>query len=156
MNKIYAADRILIDDKIITVDAHDSVVEAAAIKDGRFLATGTTHEIEELTSSDTVVLNLEGKTVLPGIIVFLNLIFEAIRTTSPGAKAPTSTTNSLAGDRMGALTPPDLPTAREAASILRDPRLVSASLSTIPAAKGTWTIACDTLAGPPFCSDMFT
>ncbi|MBW2368643.1 MAG: amidohydrolase family protein, partial [Deltaproteobacteria bacterium] len=68
MNNIFSADKILTNGKIITVDAQDSIVEAVAIKNGRFLATGTTDEIKDLASSKTDVLNLEGKTVTPGII----------------------------------------------------------------------------------------
>jgi len=68
MNKLFGADRILTNGKIITMDAHDTIVEAVAIKNGRFLATGTAYEIKELASSHTEILNLEGKTVLPGII----------------------------------------------------------------------------------------
>ncbi len=68
MHKLFAADRIMTHGKIITVDARDKIVEAIAIKDGRFLATGTTDEIMDLASRDTEVLNLEGKTVLPGLI----------------------------------------------------------------------------------------
>jgi len=68
MLKLFAADRILTNGKIVTVDARNTIVEAIAIKDGRFLATGTNTEIMDLASGDTEVLNLEGKTVLPGLI----------------------------------------------------------------------------------------
>ena len=62
------ADRILANGKIITVDAADTVVEAVAIKDGRFFATGSTDEIMTLKGKITDVVDLEGKTALPGII----------------------------------------------------------------------------------------
>jgi len=68
MNKLFSADRILINGNILTVDETDSVVEAVAIKDGRFLTTGKSEDIKELAGHDTEILDLEGKTVLPGII----------------------------------------------------------------------------------------
>ena len=68
MNEKLSANRILINGKIITVDPNDSIVEAAAIKDGRFLAVGLSDEIRELAGKNTAIMDLEGKTCLPGII----------------------------------------------------------------------------------------
>ncbi|MEE9516578.1 MAG: amidohydrolase family protein, partial [Candidatus Adiutricales bacterium] len=68
MNEKLFANRILINGKIITVDPNDSIVEAAAIKDGRFLAVGLSDEIRELAGKNTAIMDLEGKTCLPGII----------------------------------------------------------------------------------------
>ena len=68
MKNLFSADKILINGKVLTVDANDSIVEAVAIKDGRFLATGTTDDIKGLAGPDTNVMDLDGKTVLPGII----------------------------------------------------------------------------------------
>jgi predicted amidohydrolase YtcJ len=68
MKEIFSADRILVNGKIITVDPNDSIVGAVAIKDGKFLATGSTEEIKELAGRNTEVIDIEGKTALPGII----------------------------------------------------------------------------------------
>ena len=68
MKDLFCADRVLINGKIITVDQADSIVEAVAIKDGKFLARGSTPEIMTLVGDRTEVLDLEHKTVLPGII----------------------------------------------------------------------------------------
>jgi predicted amidohydrolase YtcJ len=68
MKEIFSADRILVNGKIITVDPNDSIVGAVAIKDGKFLATGSTEDIKELAWMNTEVIDLEGKTALPGII----------------------------------------------------------------------------------------
>ena len=68
MNKLFSADKILFNGKILTVDAKDTIVEALAVKDGRFLATGKNDFIRELAGPDTDIMDLEGKTVLPGII----------------------------------------------------------------------------------------
>jgi predicted amidohydrolase YtcJ len=63
------ADLIIHNGKVITVDPAFRVVEAAAVKGGRITATGTSATIlrEERTAS-TKVVNLNGKTVLPGLI----------------------------------------------------------------------------------------
>jgi len=68
VNNLFAADRILINGKILTVDASETIVEAVAIKDGKFLATGKTDEVKALASENTHVLDLGGKLALPGII----------------------------------------------------------------------------------------
>jgi len=43
-------------------------VEALAIKDGEFIATGSTPQVMELADARTEVTDLEGKTALPGIV----------------------------------------------------------------------------------------
>lgn len=63
-----SADRILVNGHIITVNQDDDIVTAAAIKNGRFAAVGSDDEINQLMGEDTVITNLEGKTVMPGII----------------------------------------------------------------------------------------
>lgn len=62
------ADWVLINGKILTVDKEFTTVEAIAIKDSIILETGTTQEILSLTDKTTKVTNLEGKTVVPGLI----------------------------------------------------------------------------------------
>ncbi|WP_458210579.1 amidohydrolase [Haladaptatus sp. NG-SE-30] len=73
MSEIFEAvveypDRILYDGTIRTVDAEDSVVEAVAIRDGRFLAVGDTADIRTLAGPNTVERDLDGRTVIPGLI----------------------------------------------------------------------------------------
>lgn len=63
-----APDRVFLNGKIITVDSENSIVEAIAVKDGIILATGTTEEIKSLLGEKTKVIELNGKTVLPGFI----------------------------------------------------------------------------------------
>jgi len=62
-----AADSIYLNGKVVTVDPKDSIVEALAVKDGKILATGSNAEIQELAGGPTEVVDLAGKTVLPGI-----------------------------------------------------------------------------------------
>jgi len=61
-------DRILYDGTVRTVDPDDRVVEAVAIRDGRFLAVGETAEIRSLAGPDTVERDLGGRTVIPGLV----------------------------------------------------------------------------------------
>lgn len=63
-----SADMVLLNGNVITVDTDFSIVEAIAIRNGRFLAVGTNHQIRELIDRETEQLDLGGKTVLPGII----------------------------------------------------------------------------------------
>jgi predicted amidohydrolase YtcJ len=61
-------DTAFINGKIITVDANFSIAEAVAIRDGRFLAVGTTEDIRANTGPNTDLIDLNGATVLPGLI----------------------------------------------------------------------------------------
>jgi len=63
-----SADLVLINGKIVTMDERESIAEAVAVKFGRILAVGTNEEIAELTARETRVIDLEGKTAIPGII----------------------------------------------------------------------------------------
>src|SRR6185503_7878002 len=59
-------DMILHHGKIVTVDKKFSVAEAVAIKNGRFVAVGENGGITGLKGSHTEMVDLEGRTVLPG------------------------------------------------------------------------------------------
>ena len=61
-------DTILIDGKILTVDAKDSVVEAVAIAGGKIVAVGSSAEIQRRASPATRVIDLHGLTATPGLI----------------------------------------------------------------------------------------
>ena len=63
-----APDLVLLDGKIVTVDAQQSLREALAIRDGKVAALGTTAEIRALAGPDTRVVALGGRTVIPGLI----------------------------------------------------------------------------------------
>jgi predicted amidohydrolase YtcJ len=62
------ADLVLRNGKIITVDRDFSIREAVAIRDGRFIAVGTDRELRVLVGRDTRVIELGGRTVIPGLI----------------------------------------------------------------------------------------
>jgi predicted amidohydrolase YtcJ len=61
-------DTILINGKILTGDAQFSVREALSIHDGRILALGTTADIRKTAGSSTRVIDLQRRTVIPGLI----------------------------------------------------------------------------------------
>jgi predicted amidohydrolase YtcJ len=61
-------DLVLINGKILTMDDKSSVVEAVAILDGKLLATGSNARVKSMAGTRTRVLDLAGKTVVPGLI----------------------------------------------------------------------------------------
>jgi predicted amidohydrolase YtcJ len=68
LKDVFKADLVLLDGKIVTVDPEDSVVEAVAVKGDRIIATGSSVEIKKLAGKGSKIIDLRGKTVLPGII----------------------------------------------------------------------------------------
>lgn len=61
------ADLILHHGKIVTVDRDFSVREAMAVKDGRILSVGSEADVLKSRGEKTKVVDLKGKTVLPGL-----------------------------------------------------------------------------------------
>src|SRR5688572_30570451 len=61
-------DQVFYNGKIVTVDPGNSVHEAFAVKGDRFLATGTTAAVRALAGPQTVMVDLNGRTVVPGLI----------------------------------------------------------------------------------------
>ena len=64
----HAVDTIVVNGKIITVDDRFSIVQALAIKDRRVVATGSNVEIRKLAQTNTKVIDVKGRTVIPGLI----------------------------------------------------------------------------------------
>jgi hypothetical protein len=62
------ADTILLHGKVITEDKAASVRSAIAIADGRILAVGSDADIRKLKGAKTRVVDLDGRTVIPGLI----------------------------------------------------------------------------------------
>ena len=62
-----APDTLLYNGNIVTVDAEFSRAEAIAIRDGRFSAVGSNEEIRSLAGPETVAIDLDGRTVVPGL-----------------------------------------------------------------------------------------
>ncbi|MGV8980420.1 amidohydrolase [Clostridium sp.] len=62
------ADIVLFNGMIIQMDATNSIQEAVAIKNDKILAVGSNQEIKQYLSTNTKVINLDGKTAIPGFI----------------------------------------------------------------------------------------
>src|SRR5438552_2531338 len=62
------ADTILVNGKIVTVDTQSSIQEAVAVHDGKILAVGKSADIRRLAGPKTRVIDVQGRTVIPGLI----------------------------------------------------------------------------------------
>jgi predicted amidohydrolase YtcJ len=62
------ADLVLRGGRVITVDKDWRIAQAVAIKDGRFLAVGDDAAIAGQIGPSTQVIELAGRTVVPGLI----------------------------------------------------------------------------------------
>ena len=63
-----APDTILIGGKIVTLDSRSAVAMGLAVTDGRITATGSTDDVRKLAGPSTRVIDLRGRTVIPGLI----------------------------------------------------------------------------------------
>ena len=63
-----AADLVVVNGKILTVDGRFTKAEAMAVRDGVFMAVGSDEEIRSLIGEATRVIDVEGRTVVPGLI----------------------------------------------------------------------------------------
>jgi predicted amidohydrolase YtcJ len=63
-----APDTVLVNGKILTVDTQFSTKEALAIRDGKIQAVGTSAEMRRLAGPRSRVIDLQGRTVIPGLI----------------------------------------------------------------------------------------
>ncbi len=78
-----APDLIVTNARIYTVDQNRPVVDAMAIRDGKIVATGPARLVTAMKGPSTQVLDLEGKTVIPGMIdahVHLMALGQGLRT----------------------------------------------------------------------------
>ena len=62
------ADLVLLNGKILTVDATDSVAEAVAIAGGKIVAVGSNEQVKARAAKDAQVIDLHGRTATPGLI----------------------------------------------------------------------------------------
>ena len=62
------ADMVFYNGQILTVDEQFTIVEAAAVRDGKFLAVGDNQRILAMAGPQTRRVDLEGRTVVPGFI----------------------------------------------------------------------------------------
>jgi predicted amidohydrolase YtcJ len=63
-----AANTLLINGRIVTLDPSSSIAEALAVADGRVLEVGSTSQIHGRAGPQTQIIDLGGRTVIPGLI----------------------------------------------------------------------------------------
>jgi predicted amidohydrolase YtcJ len=63
-----AADVLLVNGKVLTVDAQFSTRNALAIRGGRIVAVGSDADVKKLSGPATRTIDLQGRTVIPGLI----------------------------------------------------------------------------------------
>jgi predicted amidohydrolase YtcJ len=63
-----SADKVLLNGKVVTADDRFSIGEALAIRGERIVAVGSNGEIEKLKGAGTQIIDLHGRTVIPGLI----------------------------------------------------------------------------------------
>src|SRR5499427_3841694 len=61
------ADLIAYNGKIATQDEQRSIVEAVAVRDGKFLAVGADREVMAWRGEQTQLINLKKRTAIPGL-----------------------------------------------------------------------------------------
>lgn len=61
-----AADKVFINATVLTVNAQDAQAQAIAVKDGKVLRVGSLADVKAVQGSQTEVVDLGGKTVIPG------------------------------------------------------------------------------------------
>lgn len=62
------ADKAFLNGQVITVDGRNRIVEAVATKANRIIAVGKDEDMKPLIHDKTEVINLEGRSLLPGFI----------------------------------------------------------------------------------------
>lgn len=62
------ADSVFFNGKIVTMDEEDTISRAVAVKFGKFIKVGKEEEVKSLIGDDTEIVDLKGKTVIPGLI----------------------------------------------------------------------------------------
>ena len=62
------ADIVYFNGKIVTLDASGSTVSGVSVKDGKILRVGGDDEMKKLAGAGTQLIDLGGKTVVPGLI----------------------------------------------------------------------------------------
>ena len=60
-------DRVLYNARVVTLDTQSTIAEAVAIRDGRIMAVGETDKIRALAGPGTDEIDMEGRTVIPGL-----------------------------------------------------------------------------------------
>lgn len=59
---------VFVNGHVVTLDAEGREVQAIAVRDGRIVATGSSRQMRRLAGPRTAVIDLRGRTVLPGFV----------------------------------------------------------------------------------------
>ncbi len=106
-------DSIYKNGKIYTVNKNQPWAEAFAIKNGKFYFVGSNSDIDLLTSETTLVIDLNGRTVLPGLIdVHVHPLGAAERRTGMIIENPNDAAAILSQLELFASSHPELPSIR--------------------------------------------
>jgi predicted amidohydrolase YtcJ len=62
------ADKVFLNGQVVTVDEHNSINEAVAVKGNHIIAVGQNEEIKRLIGDTTEIMDLKGNSLLPGFI----------------------------------------------------------------------------------------
>jgi predicted amidohydrolase YtcJ len=62
-----SVDLMLVNGRVLTMDSRDTIAQAVAVRDGRIVGVGSSAEIEPLAGVSTRVIDLDGRTALPGL-----------------------------------------------------------------------------------------
>ena len=65
---ILSPDLVLVNGHVICVDSNNTIAEAIAVKDKRIIAVGSSEDIRSLAGRNTEVIDLQGRSVIPGLI----------------------------------------------------------------------------------------
>ena len=63
-----APDVLLLNGRVLIMDAHGSRAEGLAVRNGRIVAVGATADLRELAGPRTQVIDLAGRTAIPGLV----------------------------------------------------------------------------------------
>ena len=106
------AEVVLTNGKILTVNKDFSIQEAVAITAGRLVAVGSDGEIRRWTGPHTRVINLGGRTVIPGLIdshIHATVASMPVSCRSPEAPRPLASTPASSGCKTLRPDDPALP-----------------------------------------------
>src|SRR5271170_6216219 len=68
MSPAQSASTVLLNGKVLTADSKSSSAEAVAVRDGRVVAVGASADLRKLAGPGARIIDLEGRTVIPGLI----------------------------------------------------------------------------------------
>jgi len=93
----HARDMILTHAKIFTANAHQPYAEAVSVRDGKIVAVGSRQDVNASVGTDAQVVDLDGKTLLPGLIdAHIHAVYGGVSLLSADAKDGIHSIDALA------------------------------------------------------------